>query len=684
MERFAKLRKCKAIIILLFSSLAVNLMAIGFISNITFGEIFAFFLFQCFAIFGIGLMIVYLLDLPLCSDIQVFVFAYGVGYVIQIINYYILMPLKQSDMFLVLLATETIVLFFLCLSKKSEGLKEMEVNLQETYVCVGFVICTLLIRFFMSFGKGLIPHGEYINIYPHINDVYCWMENTVGAKYSFPIDDVKWLDTRLHYHYFSSIYYAVMSRVTGISIAKIELQIGYFQPTIMLVMSVYSLFEIFKTRLSLRIIGMMSVFLTSGFEYVAIATWTGHLYVVSLGFDVGVAFCVLIFVLLIIQYRSENFLWSTYVVAMIFMAVTTGIKGPCALLLLCGLATICLTWLLSGQYNKTFFYGLGGLIAFAVVYLFIVTDVKQTLRIGLLEEFMASIMHYPIASKYRRLCEWGFPQWIAGILFLGIWLFEVQPCIFLMCLMAMGCYFFFPGVRQETWRDGRFFLPVVVILGILWTLFVKQIGGSEMYFIMMTFPFAVAFACQCFDKMWDKKGFRYSCYIFLAGAICFGVHKAIENTAQFWSEGMNNLFKVNGVEADIDTPRTIRIEEYEAYEWIRENTTYEDILLTNLYLLKSNEDNVMTSAFTERRLWYDSHWYLSGYQAQITQEEIEKKETVVQEFYDGDQATIKELQKDGVTYVIDIKEISPLFTLASDIAEIVFENNAVRVYHFIK
>ena len=132
------------------------LVLIIYFGNVTVIEAIKWLLYQGLAIVFPGYALIVLSRLHLKSQVQLFAFSYTMGYVLQIINYFVLMPLHLSDFFIIMITCEDLLLFYLlCIGNcKLKGekhkwddmiknllqpWKEVDSSSSSAYVCVAFV-----------------------------------------------------------------------------------------------------------------------------------------------------------------------------------------------------------------------------------------------------------------------------------------------------------------------------------------------------------------------------------------------------------------------------------------------------------------------------------------------------------------------------------------------------------------
>lgn len=105
--------------------------------------------------------------------------------------------------------------------------------------------------------------------------------------------------------------------------------------------------------------------------------------------------------------------------------------------------------------------------------------------------------------------------------------------------------------------------------------------------------------------------------------------------------------------------------EYQAYDWIRENTETDAVFLSDTFFINGYLSYYQPGVFTERRIFFYRN---DG--------DIEPGRAC----YDGDERAVGILKEKGIDYIIQNKYRSPDFRLSETLGENVFENEEMAVY----
>lgn len=634
---------------------------------------FKFILFQLVGMILIGYGIASMLIRDAKSSIHYFAYSYFLGYCIHILNYFIALPfgLERSLPYIIFWEAAASILLLI----RNKPNVNIDQDKEGTWLCSAFLIIVIAIRYVTLFGRCLLPiNGRIVGNAIHSDQLY-GVGNSIEATFGFPFHDFRWYTDTFFYHYFSKIQIAVINLVTDIPVIHLEDSYISIQTSIMLVLAFYVLLDNLKIKRSIKAWSFVAVFLTTGYEYVATATYSGHLYVVPTSFDIGLAFAIIV-VAVFIKQMDTPFSLRLWTIAMIFFAVGLGSKGPCIAVTMFGMGVVCIVWMVQKKYKLALSYGCGFIIIFATIFfLFLsdgvraVTGYGNSIEIG---TWLKTLQRYEVSSYYFKMLDMGIPVWLSQIGLIAIWLFMVQPCA-VFGVFPVLIYKWISKVRP---RLENMMLLAMLLLGITIVLISYCYDGfSEMYFIMVAFPFSIAYMANSLNAFKDHKAGRVCCIACIGALTVLGLYRFKEEITPFFAEGYNNLAGNVSEGPGIDVPNTIRDDEYAAYLWIKDHTEKESLLVSNIYLLPNQQKNYITGCMTERHLWLDG-WIFTYFH----NEEINYKLEVIKNLYNGKSEEVQSLKEDGVDYIIHIKEIAPDFQLKDEEAEIVYQNEGVVVY----
>ncbi|MDE7446835.1 MAG: acyltransferase [Lachnospiraceae bacterium] len=667
-------RKWRAIPFIIIICMLIVLYSglVSAVSDASLTEGTKFILFQLVAMILVGYGMASVLIREAKSSIHYFAYSYFLGYCIHILNYFIALPfgLERSLPYIILLEVVASILL-LVRNKPDIGIDQ---NKEEIWLCSIFLIIVTAIRYVTLFGRCLLPvNGRIVGNAIHGDQLH-GVGNSIEATFGFPFHDFRWYTDTFFYHYFSKIQIAVINLVTDISMIHLENSYMTIQTSIMLVVAFYVLLDNLKIKRNIKVWSFIAVFLTTGYEYIATATYSGHLYVVPTSFDIGLAFAIMV-VAVFVDQMNKKFSLRLWIITMLFFAAGFGTKGPCIAVTMFGMGLVCITWMIQKKYKLALSYGCGFIIIFVAIFFIFLSDGMRAvsgsgsaMEIG---TWLKSLQRYQVSSYYFKMLDMGMPVWLSQIGLIAIWLFMVQPC----AVFGVFPVLIYKWISKARPKLENMMLLAMLLFGITIVLISSQTGFSEMYFIMVAFPFSIAYIANNLSELKGNKAGGVCCIACIGALTVLGIYRFKEEITPFFIEGYNNLTNNVSESPGIDVPNTIRDDEYAAYLWIKDNTEKESLLVSNIYLLPNQQKNFITGCMTERHLWLDG-WAFTYFH----DEEINYKLEVIKNFYNGKSEELQSLREDGVDYIIHIKEITPDFQLKDEEAEIVYQNEGVVVY----
>lgn len=650
-----------------------------------------FIIYQVFAVYGIGYLIARLTNISFESEIKQFSVEYGIGYSVQIANWYICNIIFDYSIAREVLLTEILLLAGLFFLKVKKENTKHEINDNNSfiiserfwYVLLLFAIALfVLVRFFCIFGINYIPAGNIANNNIIANDLMWQINIAAFSKYSFPLDSVTWYSDKMAYHYYVYVANGMASLITGIPIAKIWICFSYIPEGIFFATSIASFILEVSGKMKMVILGTIIALFTSGVEYSASVTLSGHMAEIPLGIDMGIAFALLAFIVLIRCFQLGKNQLSMYLILLLFVAVSTGAKGPSGLIFVISSGIFCFCHFILND-RRSIIYYLGIVLSFGGVFLFVILGVGQSYGIieatsRITENHMnlplAAIKEYGISNVYNELT--GYPEVMRLVaLFFKYMLFSA-PTVFMLILIALLVVI----IKEHTISILQISMLLGYFSGYILACLSHERGHSEMYFPISSIILGIGFFCSIASKEECFKNNKYIATIILCiiivGNVCFLV-----NRKESLVKGYNTIFNHAEIEAPIGDGRIYRRGLCRAYEWVQNNTSYDDVFITNA-VLEDNSASFIMSALSERRFWLGCTVYTSD----IYMEEVKRRKKLLTELYvNGNQNVLEQLKLDGVSYVMSVKGFDHSYDLNQlKSLEMMYENEDIQVARIIQ
>lgn len=645
-----------------------------FVTNVTIMEGIKYIAFQVLGVYCIGMFVSNLLGLHAITSIQMISINYAIGYAVQILNWYFSMIIGNGRIALKIYVIEFIILAYFFFKKSDSEIFEHD---SINTVILGFLVLCVFsfigLRFFMIGGYNILPHGNAANNF-FIHDDFTWeIMQTVATKYSFPVDDLRWMGDKLCYHYWGYACNGVMSNVTGISCAKIITSLSYINEGIFFVISVIAFLQFITERQREWCFGVAMLLFTTGIEWYSVVTWSGHLTTIPLFVDIGIAYMLLSIGIVLFSDKNKLLHWKYLLVLSIFMSMSTGSKGPCAMIALVVIIILC-CFRFTENKKWSIKYALCASCSFGLVYAFVDSGIIYKNVNGVVEHvtmitgFLEPMNKYPLSDILQVTCD--YPSFLSKLLLLVRYLFYSSPAIFVTVVVL----FTIISVTKIKLNIYHYTLLAGYLMGYLFACIVNQDGCSEMYFTFSALPFGVGLIVSLFSEINTNRIGRFPIIIIIL-AMTFGITCEYTSVKTVFMKGYHNIAHNEHDECNIRSMRTYRRNIYEACVWLKDNSTYNDIVVTNTVI-----DDIFSgfevTAFAERRQWLEYPKYTRGHNA-----EIETKKNRLIDYYENkNDEFLDELYKEGVRYLVNVKGLLYSKDLNEDSqVDIVFENEEVQI-----
>lgn len=628
-----------------------------------------YWLFQMLGVFLPGLAVLLLLKLNFEKSILILVLSYAFGTIILLLEYFLLMPAGLSDYSPYAAIPLSLVSLFICY-KKGGNLK-WEHDRGDWVICILFLLLVLLIDFFVVSLVNSMPNetggtGYYI-------DWLYWAGNNISFTKRFPVQNYRVVGEVFRYHYFSSIVVAQTYFITGINLEILTFYFSFFLPAVLLVFSSYAFFSSLLGKKKFRVAAMILLFFTEG----TTVTFADHIYMNPFGLDYGLSYGMLAIMVLITMIREEKFSGRRVLLSALLLAMATGCKGPVALVVLMGFGVTALVLLIGGYWKKGITYGLIWLFSFGMIYLFFVSGgninvsaERAQLFVGIKEAFYQSEW---IQNIYQSLVErYHMPDKILILPTIWLYVYRANKAAVILLLIAVAACI----VKWKKKKADLILLSLVAICawGIFLMVSIIQSGGSQVYFMMAAIPFAISAGLYVMENIPREYG-KMQVVLWLVVGIAAGSGM---NTWRnmILPKAREGILCVNRMLDRDDYSRYyVSYSDYEAYEWIRENTEEQAVIAVDCFQdVKKQPQEMAAGVFSERFIWNDGMYSKS--------EEVLRRKKVVKKFLARDKKALQMMKEEGVAYFVQTLSVNPDFHMDSDVAECIFSNRSFKVYQF--
>lgn len=639
------IEKEKALYLLSFSSFLVLMPLISNIgSGFSLWNGLLFDLYHFAVILFPGYVLCRLL-IKVSTYLGTLLFSYVLGYSANL-GLYVLVMLLKADKHLNLINVLYFVLMFLiyCLCVFIKGKPRFKEPKREELVMLMTVMSLLFLAKMICFSMNVLPPTTRDMTYNP--DFLYWVDDVAAAMQSFPVKNIRNLGSNYYYHYFSAIQLAAIAKSLHISALQVTAHYSFIQSTVLLALAGVCLVRRLIYRTEFRWVALLLLFFSTGLEALSGVSYGFHMILMPMGFDIGMGFFMAYLYLWMLKVRRNRISFRYCLVDVLIIGVMTGIKAPCAAILVAVSGVVCVYLLFKKEFTKALAYGgviLAGFFAVAIVFL------------------SGTLSKYQTSFSPEGLLRQSGGGILGGFLF---YIFQLHPICILLILSGM-----IYAIYRREMRAAYVMAFSSIFIGALLGYFIHMYGGSEMYFPMTVMPIIVLLAGMIWDDLlYDKELRGYFQYAFLL--LCFLATSAFFSAdfdgvvSQYANRGYTVLLDRDATEigavADCTCPVTSG--EYEAYEWIREHTAEDSLFLTD-YLF-TTENICVFPAFAERM----------SYRASSPEEE-----QLIMQALQGDETSMEALIPKYEYFLLHDRHSND-FVWKNNWGEYVYGNGSIHLY----
>lgn len=628
----------------------------GICNQIGILELLLFFTIQVFCIMIPGIAILTIMPIEGLRDLERVLLAYTLGYILTMLVYAVVMVVGGKGILkFVFCAVAVCALGFVAFKElrasKQEIQLQEEKNKANGIMWIGAVLTVFFVSLLVFSLRWKIPYDAGKNYYEA--DFLYWVKDIVAVKKKVPPMNFFFLNEDYRYHYFGAFQQAVVSSLMGIPAIKAATCYSYIEGAVFFGLSSYALMDrMIKDKIA-KVITMLLLLFATGYEIRTGVTYIWHIKLCPMSYDIAQSLGIIVILLLLVQLEKKKVGINDLIVMLCCLLCCTGTKSATGVVIL---GVICLVYafvFLRTQKKKTvIIYGCVGIIVFGLIGLYLWPTAKA----------YSFTIHIPMIHEYSLDGAFNFIyDVIEWIYVYFIYFSEINIWTFLPAVVFVIC-----SAMSKSLKKEHIVSFLIVLIGPTLSYVINFYGYSHIYFAFMAFPFAAVLTGCLIEKVFTYIRVKYV-QVVLASAFCFAMlifslnsdYKGYFRT--YFSMGMKNFGVPNVAEVG-DRIFQVSFAEGQAYDWIRENTDEEALLLSDRSLENAHNP---TGIFAERYVY----WFWGS-------EDMENMEAC----FDGDDAMLELYADSGIDYVVQTKRLSPSFYCPEDLGEQVFDNEEVAVY----
>lgn len=630
------------------------------------------FLFQLFGLLLPGLIVENKFTKN-SNSISKLAFSYFFGILVVLIEYVILMLLGISKYSYIVLIIQSIVLIYYFV--KNKLYENIECNEKD------WVYCLILVLFINIFCLLAVSLG---NTYPTITnstiynkDFLYWVGNTLSFTKRNPVEDYRLVGYPFYYHYFSNVLLAQTSFFISGDVVDISLLFSSILPSVLLVLSSYTLLsKVIKKKLLIYIGMVLILFADSSSCFL-----TSHLYACSFGYDYGYAIGMLSISYLIDMFNNDTYFIKEMIVSCLLIATCTGFKGPVAVVALMGYAVVALYLICTKRIKQGFVSGIIWLISFLLIYILFVSATLCPYEIqgnslelvGLFKGFDMNVGPINTYISIRDVLKLSDSS-LLKIISIIYYIFKQNGFVF-VTFIGMIIYLIYQIVKKQRLNIVMLVSISIFIWGWALTLITHQDGNSQMYFGMSVIPFGVFGGMHLIEKIHLNRIQKIVAVFVIViltipNVLNFINHEVIDKSRLGLST--YNGTRINNVDFSSTVNCYVTKEDYEVAKWLENNTIDSDLIAVDSFEYGAIKNYEVLGVFSKRFIWNDGKYTDYEYEANRRQE-------IVNDVISGN-VSINVLIDEGVSYLVKTPYIANNYELDVNHSEIIYKDNGYVVY----
>jgi len=622
---------------------------------------FCIFLYQYFLVYLLGHLIVRYFEISYKSYFEDIAFSYIMGCIISIVEYFTIMLLKIENITPILALIQIVVVVIISIRKRTDDNYPV-CSLFDAITLIAltfyYLVATIVVSFVNSMPNETGGTGYYV-------DWLFWVGNNIGLTKTFPVDSFRQIGIPYKYHYFSSILFAQFSLATSISIKELSFYFSFILSGVILIFSSYSLCKLLINHKLLCFMAFWGILFSDGL----LSVYSWHTIICPFGFDYALSFGIISLVALLYFIKKPKD-YKVLFLSGLILAVTTGLKGPVALVMLSGFGVACIYMLCKQEFVSGIVSGIVWIIAFCSIFLLFVMNFNDDSQTGLLINSISNFQNPWVADIYSILLN-SFKS--NGNLFLkigAICLYIVRVNEFAIVLACVNlCVLIYDKFHRKEFKIEQLICNVIVVTGVIMSVITYQSGGSQIYFAISIIPFAIVGGISAIERFtFNKRFFKEILCALLVSVFVFSSVIFLHNILPKISEGIecinNNLGVGDYRRCYVDKT------DYDAFLWLYNNTDEDVIVAMDSFYDSLGRPSYLTAGvFSERYIWNEQYYAYSI-------DEAYRRNGIFEKIRNNPEETINNLIDEGVDYLM----LNVENTNVEDDNKMVYSNEKYIIY----
>ena len=606
-------------------------------------------LFQLTNICGLGLTVNHIMKIREENNLTTIAYAYGTGCVSLLLEYMLLVSLKLQPTLPIIAVVQgggiSVYYYkYIKLKPVREERWDWSIGILATVILLSVAIVAV------SMDNSL-PNEVGGNGYAV--DWPFWVGNNISFTKGFPAQNFRLVGRVFRYHYFSSIIIAMSSLMTKIDPVIMSFYFSFILSVPLLVLSGLALAKAVTSDLVLQTLALVALIFTDG----STTTSAWHELICPFGFDYGYIYGMFGLAVLLKLFSGETHIRYQFL-SLIYLFMATGSKGPVGIVVLAGYGIYAIKNLCERKFKIGFLYGMTALAVFVSTYFLFIHDswilhASNGLKyLGIRGAFAQNDYIQGILGEVSRNLRVSPDHRIFKMYSLWLYIYRMNNGAIALTILAAAC-----GIVAIIWKKKLDWvllsLLAVAFVGVYLMSSTIQDGGSWMYFGMACIPGCVAagfYALKYFESRLQTKLLMTAMMCIFIG---FSVERYASSVLPKIYEGLC-VFRGGGMtKSDFREGLYVDADDYALSSWLKENTGNNAVVaVDSLSGISESEHglDMLYGVFSERYIYNETKYSFDA-------DESARRNRVVSQIYHDTPRTIKELDKEGVDYLVQTRSI---------------------------
>lgn len=571
-------------------------------------------------------------------------------------------------------------------------------NFSIERLSIAFSLFAILVLLYSLLNTQYIYMSPEISDYTYINpDKAYHMGLIASLSHDYPLQSPWIQGVYIYYHIFAEILYSIPCRLFDINPDTILMTCAPYMTTYCLCISMYSFFRELSSHKNRAGIYCLIILISNIFIVRNIRTSIAFTFAIINDNSTGYGISACMMTVIVFRYWYKEFTkkqpshLKLFLLVLLFIMLSTGIKGPIGAVLVFSLWGVFFLGLLLKKADCRILIPLLLITAaFFLIYFTILGSKGQTGGGNSLFAFAnisgISFWKKPLAAFMKAL---SIPKPIRLSFMLVVFLLFMLTAFFLPFCLGYIREFFLVVTRRKEFDFVRIWIYAAFLVGFIAMFILNYSGRSQIYFGFVSVFFSPLIAFWFFEDM-EKQSSLFSRRLYKVTFLIFIISLVLTSASltAYYNRHISKAIRHTDPNLSFGRYVSISNKEYEAMTWIESNTPEDSIFATNRYASVAPDKYSFENRWSNRFFLYAAYsnrfYYISGsgYNLKNSDWMIRKKMIETnQKLYNPNNENRGDLaRKLGIDYVVVSRKFTNTSNLENEDYRLCFFNDEIDIY----